>query len=423
MCEKQIESRHGQIFLNKVPAPGRSSSRRRRLWELTYDCHCPVVGVCMPLATLRKLLNKALGYQLNGRDYDLHVATVAKCTQRNTISEALQHQLEQRYAATIKRFALAKSVQTLEQLWLEAVDKGDVAGAFWAGLTHACCNAELQETMCRDIHMIQHQAGAHVRADLAKYEAMSRKYAELALAYERLQERSTRLAGEKSAEINQLGAQLMKMQAQAIGKDTLIASLQAELSELQASLPDLASRLQLKEKNAQLASRQHILKSELHELNLELARMRLLTAEPKSLMPDDGCRQTFQMDQEQAHANSHCLHEKTVLCVGGRTGSIGAYKLLTERVGGRFAHHDGGLEDKPGLLDANLAAADVVICQVGCIGHNAYWRVKDFCKRTGKRCVFIDNPSTSSFARGLQKIVIKAGETPLGVADTKSDQC
>ncbi len=64
-----------------------------------------------------------------------------------------------------------------------------------------------------------------------------------------------------------------------------------------------------------------------------------------------------------------------------------------------LAHHDGGLEDRHSVLDASLAAADLVICQTGCISHNAYWKVKDFCKRTGKRCVFVENPSTSSLAR------------------------
>ena len=52
-------------------------------------------------------------------------------------------------------------------------------------------------------------------------------------------------------------------------------------------------------------------------------------------------------------------------------------------------------------IQASLAAADLVICQTGCISHNAYWRVKDFCKRTGKRCVFVNNPSASSLSKSL----------------------
>lgn len=43
--------------------------------------------------------------------------------------------------------------------------------------------------------------------------------------------------------------------------------------------------------------------------------------------------------------------------------------------------------------DAAFAAAGRVICQTGCISHGAYWRVKDDCQRTGKRCVFVELPS------------------------------
>ncbi|MEG2900119.1 MAG: DUF2325 domain-containing protein [Massilia sp.] len=65
-----------------------------------------------------------------------------------------------------------------------------------------------------------------------------------------------------------------------------------------------------------------------------------------------------------------------------------------------LAHTPAGLAAD---LEASLQAADLVICQTGCMSHSAYWRVKDHCKRHGKRCVFVDNPSVSSLARGLQE--------------------
>ncbi|CAN7315735.1 DUF2325 domain-containing protein [Acidovorax sp. LjRoot129] len=43
-------------------------------------------------------------------------------------------------------------------------------------------------------------------------------------------------------------------------------------------------------------------------------------------------------------------------------------------------------------LDAHLAAADLVICQTGCISHDQYWRVQDHCRRTGKPCILVDQP-------------------------------
>ncbi len=50
---------------------------------------------------------------------------------------------------------------------------------------------------------------------------------------------------------------------------------------------------------------------------------------------------------------------------------------------------------------AACGAADLVVCQAGCISHNAYWLVKDHCKRTGKRCIYLERPSAAGFARGL----------------------
>ena len=101
--------------------------------------------------------------------------------------------------------------------------------------------------------------------------------------------------------------------------------------------------------------------------------------------------------------------------MGGRGGNVATYRELIERVGGRFSHHDGGLEDSPSLLGVRLAAADIVICQTGCISHNAYRRVKDFCKRTDKRCVFVENPSTASLVRGLEQV----GDAAEAEAETK----
>ncbi len=67
-------------------------------------------------------------------------------------------------------------------------------------------------------------------------------------------------------------------------------------------------------------------------------------------------------------------------------------------------HHDGGKEESLKRLEAVIAAADTVICQTGCISHNAYWRVKGQCKRMGKPCTFVGNSSMSSFIQVLDSL-------------------
>ncbi len=372
------------------------ASRRRRLWELGHACHCPLVGVGFPLGVLRKLVDKVSSGEVLANDYEVHVGAVTECGSRNRLSEALQKELERRYAAVLLRFRAARSTAQVAGMWNTAVANGDVAGAFWAGLTHPRCNAELEEQMCRDLHMVQHQAGACVRADLNKFNATLADNARLTHDLAKAQQRAAAVLADKSADAEQHAAQLMRQRAQAVGKDSMIDALKAELAQLRESIPGLESRAKLAERLVQMEQRERAMRNQITELKLELAKLQTaagpapLQEEPRPVV-------------EHVMRMPLSLNERAVLCVGGRSGNVATYRELIEREGAQFAHHDGGLEDNANRLDASLAAADLVICQTGCISHSAYWRVKDYCKRTGKRCVFIDNPSISSLARGLEQ--------------------
>lgn len=50
-------------------------------------------------------------------------------------------------------------------------------------------------------------------------------------------------------------------------------------------------------------------------------------------------------------------------------------------------------------LETSLAAADLVICQTGCLSHGAYWKVQDHCRRTGKACVLVEQPGALRIVR------------------------
>jgi hypothetical protein len=379
-------------------------SRRRRLWELGHACHCPLVGVGMPLGALRKLVGKAAGGTVLADDYEVHVGVVTECGSRNRVSEALQKELERRYAQVLAHFRTAKDADSVASLWRAAVANGDVAGAFWAGLTHPRCTPELEEQMCRDLHMVQHQAGACMRADITRFHAVVDENARLARELARLQQRNAAMQLERNAELEQHASQMMQLRAQLVGRESIADSLRHELEQLRASLPGLEKRTRLAQRLGQMDERERALRGQVTALKQELARAQAALAEQGTA--DAAATRTAAhpaAPDEQVVRMPERLAERSVLCVGGRTGNVATYRALIERVGAQFAHHDGGLEDNVNQLESSLAAADLVICQTGCISHSAYWRVKDFCKRTGKRCVFIDNPSISSLARGLEE--------------------
>ncbi len=55
---------------------------------------------------------------------------------------------------------------------------------------------------------------------------------------------------------------------------------------------------------------------------------------------------------------------------------------------------DAAAAEQPGL-EASAAAADMVICQTGCVSHGDYWRVQDHCRRTGKTCVLVESAAAA----------------------------
>jgi hypothetical protein len=377
--------------------PEAQASRRRRLWELGHACHCPLVGVGFPLGVLRKLVDKVTSGKVVADDYEVHVGAVTECASRNRLSEALQKELERRYAAVLLRFRNAKTTEQVAELWRAAVNNGDVAGAFWAGLTHPRCNSELEEQMCRDLHMVQHQAGACVRADITKFNATLEENKRLTHDLAKAQQRASALMAEKTTDADKHASQLMQLRAQVVGKDSMIDSIRGELEQLRESIPGLESRAKLAERLGQMEERERAMRNQIAELKLELARANDASVAPAPVQ--EAARHVV----EHVMKMPLSLRERAVLCVGGRNGNVASYRELIEREGAQFSHHDGGLEDNANRLEASLAAADLVICQTGCISHSAYWRVKDYCKRNGKRCVFIDNPSISSLARGLEQ--------------------
>jgi len=303
----------------RAPAPAKGS-RRKRLWDLPHSAHCPIVGVCVPLAPLRKMMDKTFGGPSEFHHYHLRVGVVAQCTTRNLVSETLQRDLDRRFASALRAFSQAKTAQAVGELWRVSVEGGEFAAGLWAALTHPRCDAERREQICRDIDMIQHQAGASVRADLEKVDALIHKNGTLTEELARLQERSTQALAERQQERDVLNALLFRLRAESITKDTTIARLREEQSTRESAAPDLEARLELKHRVAELTDRVLTLQRELTLSSNELAKanvdvVKAPASDEAGLVP----ARAVPMIR---------LDARSVLCVGGRTGHIPLYRDL-----------------------------------------------------------------------------------------------
>lgn len=93
-----------------------------------------------------------------------------------------------------------------------------------------------------------------------------------------------------------------------------------------------------------------------------------------------------------------------LLYVGGRTHLIAQLRMLAERSGALFLHHDGGIEERSGLHEAQLSRADVVLFPVDCVSHNAVATVKRVSRYAGKPYFALLSSGLTSLAAGLRKI-------------------
>ncbi|CAN5223489.1 DUF2325 domain-containing protein [soil metagenome] len=387
------------------PDPG---SRRRRLWELDGHAHCPVVGVCLPIAALRRVVDKVLGGQAVADDYELHCGAITECKRRSPIAEAMQKELDRRCAPALRQAASAKTTESLGDWWRQASHGNDVPGALWATLTHARCTPGLEHQVLGEVHMLQHQLGSARRLDQGRFDAMLQETTTLRQELIALQQRHQRHTAEQARLNERLQEQLMRARADLIGRDTVIAGLREELATLEASVPGLKSRIELSRHGQRQNERLVDLERALMQSQQEAERQRRRADEATAALDAN------RADGDAAAAESAMaalpepappqLTDCAVLCVGGRPASVPLYRHIVERTGGHFLHHDGGEEQSTAQLDATLGAADLVICQTGCISHDAYWRVKDHCKRHGKPCVFVEKPGSASLKRALAEL-------------------
>ena len=393
----------GTNVVTTPPAP--NGSRRRRLWELDSHAHCPVVGVCMPIAALRRLVDKVVGGQAAADDYELHCGVITDCKRRGPIAEAVQRELDRRCMLALRQAAQAKTTEALTAWWHEASQGKDLAGAFWAVLTHARCTPALEHQVLGEVHMLQHQVGMGRRVDLQRFEALIDENAVLASELRNAQQRCTRQADEHARRTDEQQRQLVHLRAQLIARDTSLASVRDELRALEAAVPGLKSRVEMANRGEWQTHRIQDLERALNQAQLDTERHKRRADEQAAELQhrDTDALELAAKDHETSDAPAR-LDDCSVLCVGGRPASVPLYRHIVERTGGRFLHHDGGEEESASRLEATLAAADMVICQTGCISHNAYWRVKDHCKRTGKRCVFVESPSTAGLKRALVEL-------------------
>jgi hypothetical protein len=375
-----------------------AGSRRAKIWELSANLHCSIVGTCLMAGELRQFFVR-LGDSdaRDASDHALHGRGVRLASRREEGGKLLNKALDKRHEGAIRRFAKAEDPAQLRALWTQSLDQGEIAGPYWALLTHPAADAKLAQDVFGDVHMLSHQVGAAARLDIARLRRLDADVSERDDKIARQQARLAAAAAEKvdlRETIEKLQAQLQAQlavlraapAARALpGADAfLLPTLRSELALERARTNSLFERLQASEAS-RIAGEEETRDAVDRATRAERERADLEAAIRPRAMSND------------AQVFGEALRGAKVLYVGGRPKLIDQLKTFVAERGGALIAHDGGVDDSLALLPGLVSQADAVYFPVDCISHSAAEKVKTVCRRLAKRWTPLRSASVASF--------------------------
>ncbi|OUS30289.1 hypothetical protein A9Q99_07405 [Gammaproteobacteria bacterium 45_16_T64] len=395
---------------------------RRKLWQLDIAYHCAIIGTCLSLKELRAAAHKfkvtnTLGARMT--DYELHSLFVGLASAPTESTRHIQKLLDKKYSRAIRQFAKAKTADSQQQLWCEAVASGDISSAFWAMMTNSRIDIKIHERVVGDVHMLSHISGASVRHDIRKLGDLQKEQQESSDLYSRNTSVLEQRLRKKEAEISRLRESNEVLECRIVELEKSkkrLDDLEREGRQKQLELmvenltgqcyQALSKAKQEQQKNLALEDQvQQVVQLKQDAEKRERQRAMELGAVETALsrLLNTECAVDCELSDTQSCPLNNVLG-KNILYVGGRASQCSNFRALVEQSNGEFLYHDGGKDDGRQRLNSILAQADAVVCPLDCVSHDAYNCVKKHCERQDKQLVMIAHASLSSFAKGLEEI-------------------
>ncbi|WP_454724676.1 MULTISPECIES: DUF2325 domain-containing protein [Cupriavidus] len=399
-------------------APQAHPARRRaRLAELDSHLHCSIIGTCMTTGELRKLVPRfvALDRQ-RATDLEIHHEAVRLAGAAGDGCKALQKALDERYAQALRHFNTARDAGAVLKLWQEAVASGDIPPAYWAVMTHPEAGTAVRQAAFGEVHMLSHLVGAANRADIRRLMALEEDNAALRGKLERAQERLREMSARHGAAAREIAA-LGERLAHAGAEDT--PARPEELHALRAALTEHEQAAALHANRREAAERHALREQETAQalraqLDDALAQLAACHAEARALEQAVQAAGGAGDAPRGRHPGLRHLAGKRIVYVGGRPGSNNALKTLVESTGGHLVLHDGGVEDRKGLLAAAVAHADMVVFPVDCIDHDSMNMIKRVCDRHQVAYHPLRTASVASFVELASRVAVPRATAPDG---------
>ncbi len=399
----------------------RPASQRMKLWEIDPQWHCTIIGTCLPMDELASLMAKTgiKPASPNPSDYEIHTVMVHCAVRERRAAKMMHKALDRRHALAVARFSKLKTEAEVELAWKDSLGRGDVAGGCWGAMSHGAVGEGLRNRIFAEIHMLSHQIGASVRADLRKIYTLEAEKAALQKQLARQQDRIRQDREDTARTITEL-SQRLEVELSESRRLGHAAEAADELERLRALVresnlrldQEMERRMAAETEIRSLLARMKTLESESlrHACDLDILRRDNQALEQRLL---DKIAPTSELAAQQrgdgvGQCDGGCgnldLCGRCILYVGGRPQQVPHLRRLVEGCNGTFLHHDGGIEESVSRLPSMLAGADAVLLPTDCTSHAAHDKVKSLCHRWEKPFIPVTRSGLGAFLQALEGV-------------------
>jgi len=380
------------------------------IWEIDRHFKCPVVGTCLSVQELKKILTKAGACAKHLNPYQIHRTVMENMGSENKISRKVNARLRHKFKRELSEFGSLDDPE-FEAAWKLRFEQGTIPALLWVAAARSDLSGHCLEQVFGDVHMLSHanvnDACTH-KQELARQQETNRRLAE---KIEKARSIARRFKKEKSAlesSFNELGGayDVLKRQHEQVQErlsgseqNRSIPDLHAENGKLHAMMKSYGKEI------ANYTHRIEFLEHENTKLLSHLERQQGLNGQLEkevSRILDE--MSSLNKCDEQCPAFDLCA--KRILIVGGITKLKAYYRKLVQEKGGIFEYHDGYMNGGKRGLEGQVKRSDVVLCPVSCNSHTACLSLKRLCQKHNKPVQMLPNASLSAI---LQALVGSAG--------------
>ena len=380
MCERCLET--------SLPPTRRD---RRKLWDISRSYHCAIVGTCFTPDDMAWLCRKLrLSLAQDAREYDIHRYFVEQAGIAGPAAKLMHKRLDEKFSGEVRRFTRETTEAGWCALWSAALESGAVAAAYWALTSHGSASDDLRLRAYADVHMLSHLMGSENRRSLREKQELTRRCGDLEERLARAERSGAERLAEKDARIRDLEADVARQRA---------AGAVPERRDHRAVRVPSPGRL-LREVTAlrrRLAVERH--RARAAEAEMERLRGVLDGGVPGPRPAEVG---------GVASVPARDLGGQAILYVGGRPSLLPFMRAAVESRNGCLLHHDGGFEQATRCLEGLVERADVVVCPIDCVSHDACLRVKGLCRRLAKPFLPVRSAGATTFTRVLGSLAATA---------------